>query len=94
MDTSKIIGMTDGKLFTITKEAGRGKTKTHPSFKNGKRLKYDHPEYWNYKTTVEVETIRFEVNGNPVRAESHLKDLKYNAFSNTGKTVDVYTEDI
>lgn len=98
MQTKKIIGLKGGKdgcFFEIIAEHGRGKTSYYPSIKNGVRLTFDHPEYWQYKIKRERETVRMIVAGNPICAEDAVKNiLGCNCFASGPTSLDIYPEEV
>lgn len=93
---STLIGLeggSDATWYKILTEEGRGKTKYYPSLKDGKALHYDDPNYWQYKTERERETVRLIVAGNPVSAESELARRGYRALAIGPTTLDVYVDE-
>ena len=103
MSLENLIGLKGGRdetFFEILAVQGRGKTKYWPAIKDGKELsltetygKMSLEEYFSYKVERERETVRFLVAGNPISAESALREKGYCALSTTPTTVDIYVKE-
>jgi len=52
-----------------------------PSIKDGKQLRYDHPDYWKYKTRRTRQALQLTVTGNAVTCERILKEAGYDAHA-------------
>jgi len=98
VDIQKIIGLEGGGkdcFFKILSEQGRGETEYYPSFKNGKELHWDHPDYWKHKITKKRETIRVTVAGNPIAAEDEVKKiLGCKCLACSPNTLDIYPQEV
>jgi len=99
MSLENLIGLKGGRdatFFEILGEQGRGMTKYYPFVKDGRELSLAEAAYeqdMSLKVERERFTIRLLVAGNPISAESALREKGYYALSTTPTTVDIYVKE-
>jgi len=82
----------DATYFAVVGER-EGEYTDYPSIKNGTRLHFVHPEYWEHKTRRTRAARELIITGNAVSCESTLQDMGYGAAAVGPTTVYVYAAD-
>lgn len=99
MDTSDLIGLNGGQDATyweILSEIERGTTKYWPAIVDGEERPYSSfasiDEWHAARVERERMTVRLLVAGNPIAAESALKEQGYRCLATAPNTLEIYIE--